>query len=52
VNSPEEFFLRPALLEDRFPGERKIDLPSDLRARIDAQEKAGQLVFSEERAER
>jgi Protein of unknown function (DUF1329) len=52
VNSPEEFFLRPALFEDKFPGERKIDLPSDLRARIDAQEKAGYLVFSEERVEK
>ena len=52
VNTPEEFFLRPALLEDRFPNERKIDLPPDLRARIDAQEKAGQLVFSEERVEK
>jgi hypothetical protein len=52
VNSPEEFFLRPALLEDRFPSERKIDLPSDLRSRIDAQEKAGHPVFSEERAEK
>lgn len=52
VDKPEEFFLRPALLEDRFPGERKIDLPADLRARIDAQERAGQLMFSEERVER
>jgi len=52
VSRPEEFFLRPALLEDRFPSERKIELPPDLRARIDAQEKAGQLVFSEERAEK
>jgi hypothetical protein len=52
INSPEEFFLRPALFEDRFPEERKIELPSDLQARVDAQEKAGQLVFSEEYAER
>jgi len=52
INSPEEFFLRPALLEDRFPEERKIVLPPDLRARIDAQEKAGHLVFSAEQAEK
>jgi hypothetical protein len=52
VHSPDEFFLRPALYEDRFPNERKIELPPDLRARVDAQEKAGRLVFSEERAER
>jgi hypothetical protein len=52
IRTPEEFFLRPALFEDKFLGERKIDLPPDLRARIDAQEKAGRLVFSEERTER
>ena len=51
INSPDEFFLRPALCEDKFPDERKIELPPDLRARIDVQEKAGRLVFSEERAE-
>lgn len=52
INSPDEFFLRPALHEDKFPHERTIELPPDLRARIDAQEKAGRLVFQEERAER
>jgi hypothetical protein len=40
------------LHEDKFPDERKLDLPADLRARIDAQEKAGRLVFSEERVEK
>jgi hypothetical protein len=40
------------LFEEKFPGERKIELPPELRARIDAQEKAGQLVFSEEYAGR
>lgn len=52
IQTPEEFFLRPALFEDKFPGERNISLPPDLRARIDGQEKAGQLVFAEEVAER
>jgi hypothetical protein len=52
IQTPEEFFLRPALFEDKFPGERTISLPPDLRARIDAQEKAGQLVFTEEVAGR
>ena len=52
IHGPEEFFLRPALFEDKFPDERKIDLAPDLRVRIDAQEKAGHLVFSEEQAER
>lgn len=51
IDRPEEFFLRPALHEDKFPGERTIQLPPDLRARIDAQEQAGRLVFSQERAE-
>lgn len=52
IQTPEEFFLRPALFEDKFPNERNINLPPDLRARINAQEKAGQLVFTEEVAER
>lgn len=52
INTPEEFFLRPALFAEKFPEERKIDLPPDFRARIDAQEKAGRLVFTEEYAER
>jgi len=52
VNSPEEFFLRPELFEGKFPAERKIELSSELRARIDAQEKVGRLVFSEEYTER
>jgi hypothetical protein len=46
VNSPDEFFLRPSLDEGKFPEERKIELSSGLRARIDAQEAAGRLVFS------
>lgn len=41
VDSPEEFFLCPALFADKFPDERKIEIAPDLRARIDAQEKLG-----------
>ena len=52
VNSPEEFFLRPDLFAEKFPDERRIELSPELRARIDAQEKAGRLVFSEEYAGR
>ena len=48
IDRPDEFFLRPAVDADKFPKERKIELPPDLRARIDAQEKAGRLVFSQE----
>ncbi|MBI3245311.1 MAG: DUF1329 domain-containing protein [Deltaproteobacteria bacterium] len=52
IATPDEFFLRPELFERKFPEERKIELPPDLRVRIDAQEKAGRLVFTEEYAER
>ncbi|MBI3246231.1 MAG: outer membrane lipoprotein-sorting protein [Deltaproteobacteria bacterium] len=45
VPTPQEFFLRPALEEDKFPGERRIELSPELRARVQAQEQAGRLVF-------
>jgi hypothetical protein len=45
VPTPREFFLRPALEEEKFPGERPIELSLELRARIQAQEQAGRLVF-------
>jgi len=45
VPSPQEFFLRPALEEGKFPEERHIELSPELRARIQAQEQAGRLVF-------
>ena len=45
VPTPQEFFLRPALEEDKFPGARRIELSADLRARVQAQEHAGRLVF-------
>ena len=50
LNRPDEFFLRPFLDEGKFSAERKIELAPELRARIDAQEGAGHLVFSTERA--
>ena len=50
VPTPREFFLRPALEEDKFPVERKIAISDELRARVDAQERAGRLVFSGEDA--
>ncbi len=46
ISRPDEFFLRPSLDEGKFPQERKIELSPKLRARIDAQEAAGRLVFS------
>jgi len=48
ISRPDEFFLRPSLDEEKFPKERKIELSPELRARIDAQETAGRLVYSVE----
>jgi uncharacterized protein DUF1329 len=48
VPAPQEFFLRPALEEEKFPGERRIELSAELRARVQAQEQAGRLVFTGE----
>jgi Protein of unknown function (DUF1329) len=45
LNSPEEFYLRPSLEAGKFPQERKLDIPPDLAARIEAQDKAGHIVF-------
>lgn len=47
VISPEQFFLRPTLDRDKFPQERKIVLPADLEAKIQAQEAAGHLRFGD-----
>jgi hypothetical protein len=48
VATPQEFFLRPALEEEKFPGERRIEIPAEIRARIQAQDQAGRLVFTGE----
>jgi hypothetical protein len=48
VPTPREFFLRPALEEEKFPGERHLELSAELRARVQAQEQAGRLVFTGE----
>ena len=45
VESPEEYYLRPALLAERFPDERSLALRATVAARIAAQNKAGHLVF-------
>lgn len=47
VAKPEEFFLRPQLAEDRFPQERSLNVSAELRARLQAQEQAGRLVFTD-----
>ena len=45
LNNAEGFFLRPDLYLDKFPRERKIVLSPELAGRINAQERAGHLVF-------
>jgi len=45
LNSPDEFYLRPFLDRDKFPEDRKITLSPELETRIEAQERAGRLVF-------
>ena len=45
VNTPEEFFLRPALEWGKFPAERHLELSAELQGRIRAQDAAGHLVF-------
>ena len=47
LNSPEEFFLRPALEWGKFPTQRKIHLPLELTARLEAQERERRLVFEQ-----
>ena len=47
VLTPEQYFLRPLLEREKFPASRKIVLPSELEAKIHAQEAAGHLVFQE-----
>ena len=49
VPTPQEFFLRPALEEEKFPEDRRIELSAELRARVQAQEQAGRLVFTGEK---
>jgi len=45
VKSPEEYYLRPSLLEGRFPNDRPVSVSPAVAARIVAQDKAGHLVF-------
>ena len=46
IDDPEQYFLRPRLLEERFPAVRKITLSPELAQRVAAQEAAGKLVFA------
>ena len=44
---PGGIFFRPTLELGKFPTERKIQLPPELTARIDAQERERRLVFKQ-----
>lgn len=48
VNDPEQFYLRPQLLEGRFPEERLMHIAPEVMGRIEAQEKNGYMSFSED----
>jgi hypothetical protein len=45
IEAPEEFFLRPHLYPEKFPSHRNLTLSPEIRARYNAQEAAGKLVF-------
>lgn len=45
VKEPDQFYLRPALEKEKFPGERPMQIPAEVEARIQAQDAAGRLVF-------
>lgn len=45
IGDPEQYFLRPQLLRERFPDLRRIELSPVLARRYAAQENAGRLVF-------
>lgn len=47
VRVPEDFFLRPRLDREKFPEERKLRIASEVETRIQAQDAAGHLVFTE-----
>lgn len=47
VRRPEESFLRPHLARDKFPDERTLTLAPEVEARVQAQDAAGRLVFTQ-----
>ena len=46
LDGPDQFYLRPHLMMERFPRERTIHLAEDVAARIAAQNNNGYLKFS------
>ncbi len=47
VLTPEQYFLRPTIDQEKFPAHRKIELSEDIKAKIRAQNEAGHLVFTD-----
>lgn len=45
VEEPDQYFMRPSLYPNKFPGHRNVALPGPVEARYRAQEAAGRLVF-------
>ncbi len=45
IRDPAEWFLRPHLYPERFPGHRNMTLSPEIDARYRAQEAAGRVVF-------
>ncbi len=47
VESPEQYFLRPHLYLQKFPGTRKINISDELARRFASQEELGYLIFDD-----
>jgi hypothetical protein len=43
--NPEQFYLRPKLMADKFPQDRKIQVSDKTLELVKAQNKAQQLIF-------
>lgn len=48
VESPEQYYLRPHLYQDKFPEAREINIPDYLMRRFASQEELGYLIFDKE----
>lgn len=46
VSEPEQFYLRPHIMIDKFPQQRIINIAPDVAQRIEQQERRGRLVFA------
>jgi hypothetical protein len=46
VSQPEQFYLRPHVMPNKFPGHRTIKIAPDVAQRIEQQEQQGRLVFA------